>query len=66
MRFSVLAIDYDGTIAEHGQLNPEVRAALGYVRKYGISVIHDREVLQLVDLAAGGYKMVTYKDERNY
>lgn len=39
MRFSVLAIDYDGTIAEHGQLNSKVRAALADVRRHGIYVV---------------------------
>ena len=39
MRFSVLALDYDGTIAEDGRLNEEVRAAIGDVRRRGISVV---------------------------
>ena len=39
MRFSVLALDYDGTIAEDGRLNEEVRAAIGDVRGRGISVV---------------------------
>ena len=33
MRFSVLALDYDGTIAEGGTLYPEARAAIEEVRR---------------------------------
>jgi hydroxymethylpyrimidine pyrophosphatase-like HAD family hydrolase len=39
MRFSVLAIDYDGTIARDGVLDPEVRAAITEVRAQGITVV---------------------------
>jgi hypothetical protein len=39
MRFSVLALDYDGTIARDGVLDPEVRAAIAEVRAQGISVV---------------------------
>jgi hypothetical protein len=39
MKFSVLALDYDGTIAQEGVLDPEVRAAIAEVRGQGITVI---------------------------
>ncbi|HEY3244385.1 MAG TPA: HAD hydrolase family protein [Phycisphaerae bacterium] len=38
-RLSVLALDYDGTIAESGRLSDEVRAAIADVRSRGIMVI---------------------------
>jgi hydroxymethylpyrimidine pyrophosphatase-like HAD family hydrolase len=39
MRFSVLALDYDGTIAVEGMLEPDVRAAVGEARALGITVL---------------------------
>jgi hypothetical protein len=39
MRFSVLALDYDGTIADGGTLCPEARAAIEDVRRRGIAVV---------------------------
>jgi hydroxymethylpyrimidine pyrophosphatase-like HAD family hydrolase len=39
MKFSVLALDYDGTIAEEGKLHPDVRAAVGEARIRGIVVV---------------------------
>jgi hydroxymethylpyrimidine pyrophosphatase-like HAD family hydrolase len=39
MRFSVLALDYDGTIAQDGALNERVRAAIKEVRSHGIAVV---------------------------
>ena len=39
MRFRVLALDYDGTIAENGRLHPDVRAAIEEVRARGIAVV---------------------------
>ncbi len=39
MKFSVLALDYDGTLAEHGRLDPDVRSAIGEARARGIAVI---------------------------
>jgi hydroxymethylpyrimidine pyrophosphatase-like HAD family hydrolase len=39
MKFAALAIDYDGTIAESDQLHPDVRAAIGELRREGIAVI---------------------------
>jgi len=39
MKFSVLALDYDGTIALHGQLDPAVREAIAEVRARGIAVL---------------------------
>jgi hypothetical protein len=39
MKFSVLALDYDGTIAREGVLSPEVKAAIAEARASGIVVI---------------------------
>jgi len=39
MRFGVLALDYDGTIASNGVLDAEVRSAIAEVREQGITVI---------------------------
>lgn len=39
MRLSALALDYDGTIAVHGVLGPEMRAAIAETRAGGIKVI---------------------------
>ena len=38
MKFQALALDYDGTIAQDGVLDPNVRAAIVEVRKRGIAV----------------------------
>lgn len=39
MRFTVLALDYDGTIARDGVLDPDVRSAIAEVRAHGITVM---------------------------
>ena len=39
MRFSVLALDYDGTIAHAGVLDAEVRQAMREARAHGVTVI---------------------------
>ncbi|HYN06755.1 MAG TPA: HAD family hydrolase [Vicinamibacterales bacterium] len=39
MRFSVLALDYDGTIATGGVLDPDVRRAIADVRARAITVV---------------------------
>jgi hydroxymethylpyrimidine pyrophosphatase-like HAD family hydrolase len=39
MKFGVLALDYDGTIAREGVLDPEVRSAIAEVRSRGITVV---------------------------
>jgi len=39
MKFRVLAVDYDGTIAQNGQLDPSVKAAILEARARGISVV---------------------------
>jgi hydroxymethylpyrimidine pyrophosphatase-like HAD family hydrolase len=38
MKFRALALDYDGTVAKDGILNPDVRAAIVAVRSRGIAV----------------------------
>jgi hypothetical protein len=54
MKFSVLALDYDGTIAREGVLDPEVRAAIAEVRAQGITVvIVSGRVLSDLEQAAG-------------
>ena len=39
MKFGVLALDYDGTIASDGVLAPDIRSAIAEVRVRGIVVI---------------------------
>ncbi len=39
MKFGVLALDYDGTIARDGVLDPEVKAAIMEARARGIVVV---------------------------
>src|SRR5579863_2743395 len=39
MKFGVLALDYDGTIATDGRLDSDVRAAIGEARTRGIAVV---------------------------
>ena len=39
MKFGVLALDYDGTIARDGALDPDVRDAIGEARARGIVVV---------------------------
>ena len=54
MKLSVLALDYDGTIARDGVLDTEVRAAIAEVRAQGITVvIVSGRVLSNLKQAAG-------------
>ncbi|MBI3967487.1 MAG: HAD family phosphatase, partial [Chloroflexi bacterium] len=39
MKLQVLALDYDGTIAQDGVLDPDVRAAIAEARAKGIFVV---------------------------
>src|ERR1700739_1096321 len=39
MKFGVLALDFDGTIARDGRLDAEVKAAIGEARAHGIAVV---------------------------
>ena len=39
MKFGVLALDYDGTIARDGALDPEVRVSIAEARARGIAVV---------------------------
>ncbi len=39
VKLSVIALDYDGTIARHDALDPSVRASIGAARARGITVI---------------------------
>jgi hydroxymethylpyrimidine pyrophosphatase-like HAD family hydrolase len=38
-RFSILALDYDGTIACEGELDPDVRVAIAEARSSGLTVL---------------------------
>jgi hydroxymethylpyrimidine pyrophosphatase-like HAD family hydrolase len=59
MKFGVLALDYDGTIARDGVLDPEVRSAIAEVRKHGISVvIVTGRILAELERAAGDLHFV--------
>jgi hydroxymethylpyrimidine pyrophosphatase-like HAD family hydrolase len=39
MKFRVMALDYDGTIAQDGNLNPDVRSAIAEARDRGVVVV---------------------------
>ncbi len=39
MKFNVLALDYDGTVATHGQLNADVALALREAKAKGVTVV---------------------------
>jgi HAD superfamily hydrolase (TIGR01484 family) len=39
LNLSVVVLDYDGTIADNGVLNPEVRASIAEVRARGLTVM---------------------------
>ena len=39
MKLCVIALDYDGTIAHDGVMDPDVRAVIGEVRRHGITVV---------------------------
>jgi len=59
MKFGVLALDYDGTIARDGVLDPEVRFAIADVRSRGIAVaIVTGRILAELERAAGDLHFV--------
>ena len=59
MKFGVLALDYDGTIARDGQLDPDVRVAIGEARARGIAVvIVTGRILSELKQVAGNLKFV--------
>jgi HAD superfamily hydrolase (TIGR01484 family) len=39
VNLGVIALDYDGTIAEHGRLSPAVRTAIAQARERDIAVV---------------------------
>ena len=39
MKYGVLALDYDGTIARDGELDPDVKSAIAEARTQGIVVL---------------------------
>ena len=59
MKFGVLALDYDGTIAREGVLDPEVRSAIAEVRARGITVvIVTGRILEELEQVAGDLHFV--------
>lgn len=63
MKFSLLALDYDGTIARDGVLDPEVRAAIMEVQAQGIMVvIVSGRILSDLEQAAGDLGFVEAVD----
>jgi hydroxymethylpyrimidine pyrophosphatase-like HAD family hydrolase len=59
MKFGVLALDYDGTIARDGVLDSAVRAAISEVRARGIRVvIVTGRILSELEQVAGGLHFV--------
>jgi hydroxymethylpyrimidine pyrophosphatase-like HAD family hydrolase len=59
MKFNVLALDYDGTIAKDGVLDSEVRSAIAEARKQGIVVvIVTGRILADLERAAGNLHFV--------
>ncbi len=59
MKFCTLALDYDGTIARDGQLDPEVRAAIQQARARGITVVLvTGRILSELKAAAGDLSFV--------
>jgi hypothetical protein len=59
MKFSVLAPDYDGTIARDGCLDPDVKSAIAEVRSRGIAVVLvTGRILGELKQMAGGLEFV--------
>ncbi len=59
MKFEILALDYDGTIARDGVLHPEVKAAISEARTRGIVVVLvTGRILADLQRAAGGIEFV--------
>jgi len=59
MKFEVLALDYDGTIARDGKLDPDVRTAVMEARARGIvAVLVTGRILSEITRAAGGLEFV--------
>jgi len=47
MTFSVLALDYDGTIAQDGALDPAVRSAIAELRQLDVPDLEPATVYQV-------------------
>lgn len=59
MKFSVLALDFDGTIARSDRLDPDVRQAIAAVRRQGIVVVLvTGRILEDLRAATGGLHFV--------
>lgn len=59
MKFGILALDYDGTIARDGVLDPDVRSAIAEVRTRGIVVVLvSGRILSDLKRATGGIEFV--------
>ncbi len=59
MKFGVLALDYDGTIAKDGALDSDVPHRI--VVDEAHYFLHDSDVVRLLDLELAGYTLVTYQ-----
>ncbi len=77
MKLGVLALDYDGTVAEHDRLHPAVRAAIADARMRGITVflVTGRSLdelrrvagdLHFVDVVVGENGAVVHFPENGY
>ena len=59
MKFKVLVLDYDGTVATHGALDPAVRAAIGRLRAAGgMAVLATGRILEELEHVAGDLDFV--------
>lgn len=59
MKFGVLALDYDGTIARDGALDPDVKVAITEARAHGIVVVLvTGRILSDLKQVAGGVEFV--------
>jgi hydroxymethylpyrimidine pyrophosphatase-like HAD family hydrolase len=59
LKFCTLALDFDGTIAEHDRLEPKVRQAIAELRSQGITVlIVTGRILEDLERVAGDLHMV--------
>ena len=59
MKFGILALDYDGTIANDGVLDPDVKSAIAEARAQGIVVVLvTGRVLSDLKRVAGGIEFV--------
>ena len=58
MRFRILALDYDGTIARDGRIDPAVRSSVEEVRRQGVVLVTGR-ILQDLRCNLGSLRLLT-------